>query len=128
MKVPDKVRVGGLDFDVKMPKEIDGGENIGKADVAKRKIEIEKGLSDSTTLSVLWHECIHLALIQSGRPDHEEPLVEVMEYAIYQILRDNPYLRGEHLFNPVIRVTGIGVEGEEVSEDLPLEGPIEVDP
>lgn len=100
MNLPKSVRIGGFDYRVKQSGKVDPNANIGSVVYHKRRIIIDKKLSDEVKFEVLWHECIHVFFNQVGRAEEEEGLVQQLGFGISQILRDNPYLRGEHLFRP----------------------------
>ena len=103
MKFPDKVRIGAFDHDVTLVKNIDSQGNIGKLTQYKRRILVEKKMPESTKFETLWHECVHGLMHQAGHIEHEESLVMQLTFGICQVLRDNPYLRGQHLFDPLLQ-------------------------
>jgi len=99
MNVPDKIRVGAFDYAVKLKKNIDENGSLGEIEYSKRRIQMKKGMAPSAHLEVLWHEAIHGVMHEHGMSsEHPEPLVTKLGFAICQLLRDNPYLRGQHIF------------------------------
>ncbi len=110
MNVPEKIRVGGSDYDVQFKKDIDDKDSIGRCKYSERKIQVKKGIHEEVVLCTIWHEAIHLVLFNAGQTNHDEATVWQLEAGIIQLLRDNPYLRGEHLFRPQMIVCDLSAE------------------
>ncbi len=100
MKIPDKIRIGASDYSIDEVVEVDEVGSLGSARRCDRKIKIKGVLPEEAKFGILWHEAIHMSLFNAGDSQHSEAIVEQLESAIVQLLRDNPYLRGEHLFEP----------------------------
>lgn len=119
MSVPSKIRINGYDYRVREKKGLPGAD-IGRCTNHLRDIQLEKKMPEATKFSVLWHEAIHAVLLNAGNKDHAEELIEQLEAGVVQLLRDNPYLRGEHLFEPQRIVVDMSAKelAEMSAEDL----------
>jgi Zn-dependent peptidase ImmA (M78 family) len=104
MQIPNKVRIGGIDYKVKKkPNPSDGNNNLcyGVFDSEHCIIELNSEREmhpdrlNQTFLHELLHGAIHGSAIES---DDEESIVAAMARGLYQIICDNP-----KIFSPVKR-------------------------
>jgi hypothetical protein len=65
----------------------------------RHEIAVMPQLRPLVRTQILWHEAIHVLLHQAGQREHEEALVDLMAYGIMQVLRDNPDLVKETLYD-----------------------------
>lgn len=93
MTIPDKVKIGGIMFDVVFQDEISEREKEidGRIIYDKQIIRIKSGMAKEYTESVFLHEVLHGIVIQFQIDfgDNEERNIERLAYAIYQVLKDN---------------------------------------
>lgn len=89
MIIPDKIKIGGLIYDVKHQKNVsrDRG-SLGISCGNSQEIEIEESLSDQMKKHVLIHEIIEQInfLYELDLP---HPKILILEAAIYQVITDN---------------------------------------
>lgn len=91
MKLPASVRIAGYKCKIAR-KALDG--DFGTFDYNTNEIEIEESIdSDALEASTLIHEMVHgiIHVYKIKVPD-EESLVEILETALVQVLRDNKTL------------------------------------
>ena len=94
MKIPENVRIGGVDYKV-----IDDWENLndginmlsGQIDYNESNIKISSLVNGHQAKCVtLWHEILHGIRNHTGMEiENEEQVVEMFAKGIYQVLQDN---------------------------------------
>lgn len=95
MKIPTKLKIGGLDWTVKINHDVNHESGTwGSTHHASQTIFLDQDLNEQKMAQVFLHELLHAALDTSGytahlHGDEEEKLVRGLEGALYQILRDN---------------------------------------
>lgn len=93
MKIPEKVRVGGVEFTIVIEHRLNDGKNLLAGQIRYMDCEIaiaEEGSHEYRCLS-LWHEIMH-ALEEQAQLDlgeHREHIIEAFARGVYQILQDN---------------------------------------
>ena len=102
MKIPESVRIGGIDYQVCQTSRLNNGKQIcyGHIDYEKAQIELNPDVCNSPQFQgqVLWHEVLHGIAnhanlsIDSGI---EENIIDTFAKGIYQVLQDN----GKRLFD-----------------------------
>lgn len=93
MKIPEKVKIGGVVYDVKMvampdrhDKNIDGNINYGQATI---NISNGFGESDDYKEHVLIHEVVH-GIFNLMSIEKDEELVEKIGKGLHAVIKDNP--------------------------------------
>lgn len=89
MKIPKKLKVGGLVYTVDIVDEVDDGDSAGKILGSKQSIQIAKGADDYVKLTLL-HEVLHAI-----NNELKETEIEFLSQAFYQVIKDNPELFNE---------------------------------
>lgn len=96
MKIPNKVRIGGVDYEIKTESNVRIGNDLafGKIDYGDCIITLSDtdGKNHQHRCITLWHEILHgitehacLDLPQ----DDEEKIIDTLAKGIYQVLQDN---------------------------------------
>jgi hypothetical protein len=102
MKIPKKLKVGGLIYEVKESEEVTyEGAVWGSTHFSNQKIFLEPNEKQQKKEEAFLHEIIHICLFYCGlskrlkRLDEnlEEDLVIAISNQLYQILKDNNLLR-----------------------------------
>lgn len=94
-----KIRIGPMGFNVEVTEGLswETPEGVkqelnGSIQYSKLTISIEQNLPRDAQLSTLLHECIHGMLEQGGLVDHDEGLVTLLGYALFDFVRKNKHL------------------------------------
>jgi len=87
MKIPDRIKIGGLWYDVELTENIDC---CGLLERPKCKIKIDKNMRHDVQELTLFHEVGHA--INSELDDVQ---IDFIAQAFYQVLKDNNLLREE---------------------------------
>ena len=91
MKIPSKVKVGGIIYEVYLVDQCsDGPRFMGQVDHYKCEIQLRQNLNPQAKMQTLWHEITHIVISALGRKDFEEGDIEQVAQYIYQIVVDNP--------------------------------------
>lgn len=94
MKIPDSVRIGGVEFAVKFGPNIRAGTNLCYGRISYDDSEIWLSTTDGAEhqrrCQTLWHEILHGIRNHAGLEiENEEEIVEMFAKGIYQVLQDN---------------------------------------
>ena len=94
MKIPENVRIGGVEYDVKFAEIVRIGTELcyGSIDYPETTIFISEtdGGEHQHQCITLWHEILHGILNHACmKVENEEEIVEVLSKGIYQVLQDN---------------------------------------
>lgn len=94
MKIPETVRIGGVDYAVEVSENVRMGNNICYGTIDYTESLILLSSTDSTghqhRCITLWHEILHGIFEHACiHPKNEEEVVEVLSRGIYQVLQDN---------------------------------------
>lgn len=96
MKLPDKVKIGGIIYDIELVDEIEdyihNTEFCGRIIFKKNKIRILKSYTFDRQFRTLLHEIIH-ALDEDLKIGFEENGICRLEAGLYQVLKDNNLLK-----------------------------------
>ena len=100
MKIPDSIRIGGVEYPVVYVEHLNNGVNLayGHIDFDACKIELSDtiGTAHEKRCKVLWHEILHGIREHAGLEiENEEEVVDMFAKGIYQVLQDN----GRRLFD-----------------------------
>lgn len=94
MKIPDKVRIGGVDYAIKYVQNLNNGENLmcGRISYDGSLIEISENVQPSAQAKclTLWHEIVHAIFAHFDSPlRKDENVVDMLARGIYMVLEDN---------------------------------------
>jgi hypothetical protein len=94
MKIPNSVRIGGVEYDVKFAEIVRIGTELcyGSIDYPDTTILISEtdGGEHQHQCITLWHEILHGIFNHAClKVENEEEIVEVLSKGIYQVLQDN---------------------------------------
>lgn len=100
MKMPNSVRIGGVEYPIEYVAHLNNGTNIayGHIDYDNCKIELSDtcGTAHEKRCQILWHEILHGIRNHSTLEiENEEEVVDMFAKGIYQVLQDN----GARLFD-----------------------------
>lgn len=102
MKIPEAVRIGGVDYTVTETPRLNNGTQVcyGHIDYEKALIELNPDNCHNPQFSgqVLWHEILHGIANHANLEiceDLEENIIDTLAKGIYQVLQDN----GRELFD-----------------------------
>ena len=87
MKIPTKIKIGGLRYRVRVVKKINDSEDSGETDTEKLVISLHAGQKQSALEITFLHEVLHAININL-----DEKEVEYLAMAFYGVLKDNPRL------------------------------------
>lgn len=93
MKIPDKVRLNGVDFSVELCDRLDDSERMlyGDVNYGLARIRLNSGNQEHQRMCVtFWHELFHAVCEMNGLEiKNEERVVDAFAFATYQVLQDN---------------------------------------
>lgn len=100
MKIPDSVRIGGVEYPISYVENLrlDNKLAYGRIDYDNCAIELSAndGAAHEKRCQTLWHEILHGIREHAGLEiKNEEAVVEMFAKGIYQVLQDN----GRRLFD-----------------------------
>lgn len=95
MKIPDTVRIAGVNYPVDFVPSLNDGEKMlyGQVDLEQTCIRLNPDVAGYQHQCItLWHEILH-ALINNAHirmeRDKEEEIVEALSRGVYMVLQDN---------------------------------------
>lgn len=94
MKIPESVRIGGIEYPIVYVENLNNGVNLayGHIDYDNSVIELSdtSGVEHQRRCITLWHEILHGIRNHAGLEiENEEEVVDVLSRGIYQVLQDN---------------------------------------
>lgn len=94
MKIPKAVRIGGIEYGVKLTPNLNNGTNMayGRIDYEESVIELSDtcGTGHQKRCMTMWHEILHGIREHAGlKIENEEEVVDMFAKGIYQVLQDN---------------------------------------
>lgn len=98
--VPEKVRIGGVDYHIKYDPSLNDGRNVLMGEIQYSTGQIRLNNTDCNAYQVmeltLWHEIVHGIFRHFGKENwnDDEELVETVARGVYMVLQDNPTLGG----------------------------------
>ena len=93
MKIPESVRIGGVEFSVVMEHRLNDGLHMlaGQHRPMTCQIALEEGCDSQMRCLTLWHEIMHgienQAQLELG--EQREVIIEAFARGVYQVLADN---------------------------------------
>ena len=102
MKIPESIRIAGVEYEVQYVPHLNNGTNLayGHIDYENSVIELSDtlGTEHQKRCKILWHEILHGIVENNGMQiENEEAIVDMFAKGIYQVLQDN----GARLFDLV---------------------------
>ncbi len=103
MKIPESVRIGGVEYAIKYEDNVRLGNQLCYGVISYDDSTITLSTSDATghqrRCVTLWHEILHGIREHAGMViENEEEIVEMFSKGIYQVLQDN----GGRMFDLVV--------------------------
>lgn len=100
MKIPESVRIGGVEYAVQYKDDLRIGNDLCYGYISYDDSTITLSGNDGTghqrRCVTLWHEILHGIQEHSGiQVENEEEVIEMFSKGIYQVLQDN----GRRLFD-----------------------------
>ena len=101
MKIPKTIKVGGFIWTIQEDEKIaTEGSVYGSTHHGKQQIFIDPDISQQKKEQTLLHEIMHTVFWQSGlnfryreNKDFEEDVVTSLSMGLYQVLKDNNFLK-----------------------------------
>lgn len=95
MKIPDKIRIGGVDHLIKKVPDLIHEYKIayGQIDYDSHEIRINPNLSDDQgQCQTLLHEMLHglTRFLGMDKLNHDEDSIDKLANGLYMIIKDNP--------------------------------------
>ena len=93
MDIPKKIKIGNLNYDIKLLDLED--KKLGESNHKYQWIKLHPDLKQESKEETLIHEVIHQILDDSGyfEESDNEKLVNILANGIYQVFRDNEFLK-----------------------------------
>jgi len=96
LKIPDKVKVAGIEYKVEICKdytdEMNEAEFRGKVFFKENKIKLLNSYSIDEKMRTLIHEVLHI-IDDNSKIDMSEETIRRVSCGLYQVLKDNKLLR-----------------------------------
>lgn len=94
MKIPEKIRIGGVDYDVKYEERLNNGTQLayGHIDYEKALIRIDVNLmGHQGKCQTLLHEMLHgIAKHFDLKVETDEDTIDQLAKGLYMVIVDNP--------------------------------------
>lgn len=128
MEIPSKIRIGSIDYDVKLTKEnlvCDGKECAGTIDYNFHIINIQEGVQDKQAQEVTFlHELLHgIVRDRNVQVENEELVVEEISRGLHQVIRDNLEMFIEKCvvsYDPYIVKDKSNIDIEEIAKEVAI--------
>ena len=90
-ELPTELNIGGLIYQVRLKKLIDGNEELGgQVEYGKLSIELRDNIHPESLKKFLIHEAVHALLEENGMARfNKEDFVDRLSSALYRFLQDN---------------------------------------
>jgi hypothetical protein len=96
VKIPDNVRIGGVDYAVKYEERLNNGSQLayGHIDYDKAVIRIDSSLKEHQgKCQTLLHEILHgVAKLFELEVETDEDTIDKLAKGLYMVISDNPTL------------------------------------
>lgn len=93
MKIPESVRIGGIEYKVVLENRLNDGEKMlaGQIRYMSGEIAVDKILGHDQRCLTLWHEIMHGIedQMQLKLGDAQEQIIDAFARGVYQVLQDN---------------------------------------
>lgn len=100
MKIPNKVKIGGIVYDIEQTEHRSEGENIllGEISYSTGKIYLNETIRHDILAQTFFHEVVHGCLYAMGsKLNDNEKFVEGISQQLYQVMVDNGWTFGGDL-------------------------------
>ena len=88
--IPKKVKVAGIDYEVKEVEGILERFNVlGQINYHKGVIELDNSLCQTRKEQTFVHELLHACFREAGYEEQEEEMIDRVSSVLYQVLKDN---------------------------------------
>lgn len=126
MEIPNKVRIGSTDYEVKLTKDnlvCDGKECAGTIDYNFHIINIQEGIQDKQAQEITFlHELLHgIVRDRNVKVENEELVVEEIAIGLHQVIRDNPRIFIENYvvsYDPYVVKSKNDINTSEIAEEV----------
>ncbi len=92
MEIPDKVKIGGIEYEIVQLKPRDGKlvkvRNWGEINFLECKIYLNKEIDNQRKWKILFHEVLHV-IEEDNELDSVESYIQTISCSIYAFLKDN---------------------------------------
>lgn len=93
MKIPETVRIGGVDYKVQEYPDLNDGVNVAYGHISYEDSIIylnSKNQKHQKSCITLWHEILHGIIEHANLEiENEEQVVDTLAKGVYQVLQDN---------------------------------------
>lgn len=92
MKIPNKVKVGAVDYDITVKPfiEANGSRNYqGACEYGKTEISILDDISEERKEDTFIHELTHAIFYEAGFEDQDEDVINRVGKVLHQVIQDN---------------------------------------
>lgn len=103
MKIPKKINIGGFDWKIEKSEDVATEGNIhGTTHYKKQRFFLDPETSIQKQEQTLIHEIMHAVWWQTGlwerfkkeeTKNYEEEIIHALSMGLYQVLKDNKFLR-----------------------------------
>jgi|ERR1035437_1797103 hypothetical protein len=101
MKIPNKLKIGGFEWEIKENKEVAfEGNCFGSTHLPSQRIYIDPDSTMQKKEQTLIHEILHALWWQTGlterykkTPEIQEEIIQALGHGMYQVLKDNDLLK-----------------------------------
>lgn len=91
MRIPKKIKIGGLTYEVEITDRLALGSANVSAEIIYTDLIIRVAPAVQSKMEADFiHEVVHGMLVHMGHKDHDEQQVEALAQAIYMVIQDNP--------------------------------------
>ena len=91
MKIPKKVKIGGLTYTVEITKNLDLGNANYAAEIVYSDLAIRiRPQAKERMEADLLHEIVHGIYRRLGYEEHDERVIEELAQSLYALIKDNP--------------------------------------
>ena len=84
MKIPKKIKIGGLIYKIELVKPNELGKDCGECDQSRLLIRINRDMPQESIERSLFHEIFHA--ISGGT---SEEIIDLISNGVYQVYKDN---------------------------------------
>lgn len=106
MTLPDKLRIGAIDYTVSEEPELKNGEDrcFGFISYQYGTIKVEADTTPRMKQIAVWHEVLHGLFMHAGmhNMDMEENIVVALSHALVGLIRENPALAAFTLEDEIV--------------------------
>jgi len=96
MKIPKKLKVGGFDYDIIFDDKFVEKETLcGQHQPNRLKIILQTGVYNQQKIDqTFWHEVAHaISCVYLGENEMTEDQIDNFSQGLYQVLKDNKFLK-----------------------------------